>query len=141
MHGTPASKHASHCGCLPSQRSFRLRHSSHAVPGRWREGFLYVGGVDAVGDGDGVGDVISKCLDVYEVWGGLEENKLRHGAEEGSKCRATFGEFILLARLAYPSDLGRGSDRFEIEAFEVGSGKVARRVGMAEPQKGRITCT
>lgn len=36
MHCTPDSKHASHCGCFPSQRSFRLRHSSQAEPGRCR---------------------------------------------------------------------------------------------------------
>lgn len=41
VHITPDSTQFPHCGCL-SHRSFRLRHSSHAEPGRWREEVLVV---------------------------------------------------------------------------------------------------
>lgn len=35
-HTVSVSWQTPHCGCCPSQRSLRRRHSSHAGPGRWR---------------------------------------------------------------------------------------------------------
>lgn len=35
-HTISVSWQTPHCGCCPSQRSLRRRHSSHAGPGRWR---------------------------------------------------------------------------------------------------------